>query len=185
MKRNGTTRYDRLPVRDEDGSYLAVIEARQGSRNKHKYNPEHGVFELDRVLPVGTAFPLDFGFIPSTLGDDGDPLDVLVFMDEAVDPGTVVPCRLLGVIEAEQRKKGGRAKRNDRLLAVATHTHQYRHWTDLADLDREVITEIERFFVFYNQQKGVRFTPLDRRGAKVARKLVTRGKKACQAKGAA
>src|SRR5690349_5541096 len=177
MQANGV-RYERLPARDEEGSYRAVIEARQGSRNKLKYDAERGVFELDGVLPAGFSFPFDFGFVPSTLGEDGDPLDVLVFLDEPVQPGTVVPCRLLGVIEAEQKKKGERAVRNDRLLAVATKSHQFRRWTTLVDVDAKVVEEIERFFVFYNEQKGVRFTPLERRGPKVAKKLVAEGERA-------
>jgi inorganic pyrophosphatase len=86
------TALERLAPRDrEAGGYVAVIEAMQGSRNKLKYEPALGVFKLHAVLPLGTAFPYDFGFILGTLGDDGDPLDVLVFMDEAAPASTVVP----------------------------------------------------------------------------------------------
>jgi inorganic pyrophosphatase len=135
------------------------------------------VLSLHGVLPLGTSFPYDFGFVPSTLGEDGDPLDVLVFMDQAVPAGSVVPCRLLGVIEAQQQEKGGKAERNDRLLAVAAKTHRYGHWQKLGDVPGNVLDEIERFFVFYNEQKGVKFRPLARRGAARAKELLAQGQR--------
>ena len=100
------TSYQSLPTRDEDGALLAVVEATQGTRHKLKYRPAWNAFVLHRVLPLGLAFPYDFGFLPSTLGDDGDPLDVLVLADEALPPGTVVPCRIVGAVEAEQQDEG-------------------------------------------------------------------------------
>ena len=165
-----------LPTRDEEGAWLAVIEATQGTRHKLKYQAEWRAFVLSGVLPLGLSFPYDFGFLPSTRGDDGDPLDVLVFADEALPPGTVVPCRMLGVIEAEQRDKGKRrAERNDRLIAVAAKSHRYAECTELRDVAAGVLAEIEHFFVVYNAQKGGRFTPIGRRGAAVAKRLVERG----------
>ncbi len=79
-----------LPTFDADGRLLAVIEAR-GSANKLKYDPGSGVFLLHKVLPPSSVFPFDFGFVPATLGADGDPLDVLMLMDEPAVPGVVVP----------------------------------------------------------------------------------------------
>jgi len=166
-----------LPSQDEKGNWHAVIEAAQGSRNKLKYDPELGALTLHAVLPLGASFPYDFGFVPSTEGEDGDPLDVLVFMDEAVPPGTVVPCRMVGVIEAEQKEKGGKPMRNDRLLAVAAKTQRYAHCRELPDLAGNVLDEIERFFVFYNRQKDVAFKPLGRHGPARAKKLLERGQR--------
>jgi inorganic pyrophosphatase len=166
-----------LPSQDEKGNWHAVIEAAQGSRNKLKYDPELGALVLHAVLPLGASFPYDFGFVPSTQGDDGDPLDVLVFMDEAVPPGTVVPCRVVGVIEAEQKEKGGKPMRNDRLLAVAAKTQRYVNCRELSDLAGNVLDEIERFFVFYNRQKDVVFKPLGRRGPAHAKKLLAQGQR--------
>ena len=166
-----------LPSQDEDGNWYAVIEAAQGSRNKLKYDPELGALTLHAVLPLGASFPYDFGFVPSTQGDDGDPLDVLVFMDEGVPPGTVVPCRVVGVIEAEQKEKGGKPMRNDRLLAVAAKTQRYVHCREVSDLAGNVLDEIERFFVFYNRQKEVVFKPLGRRGSAQAKKLLAQGQR--------
>jgi inorganic pyrophosphatase len=140
------------------------------------------VFRLHNVLPPGCAFPFDFGFVPGTLGDDGDPLDVLVLMDEPAVPGVVVPCRLIGVIEAVQRpitaRRGAKGARNDRLVAVADKSHRHAGVRSLRDLGDRMIAEIERFFVFYNAQKGVRFTPRGRAGAADAKRLVEAGRAA-------
>jgi inorganic pyrophosphatase len=171
-----------LPSFDEDGRLLAVVEAGRGSASKFKFDPARGVFLLHKVLPLGVAFPLDFGFVPATLGEDGDPLDVLVMADEPLPPGCVVPCRLLGVIEAEQRAAGARrAKRNDRLLAVAAASHRLEGLRELRDLAPRALDEVERFFVFYNAQEGRDFRPLRRAGVAAARRLVKAGQRAAAA----
>src|SRR5204862_6369582 len=108
----------------ESGMLNVFIETSKGSRNKLRYNTEQGLFELSKVLPRGLSFPFDFGFIPSTVGDDGDPLDVLVLLDEPVPAGCRIPARLIGVVEAEQTKDG-KAERNDRLVAAAPHSHDH------------------------------------------------------------
>ena len=79
-----------------------IIETPKGSRNKFKYDSTSRMFKLSKVLPEGMMFPYDFGFVPSSTGGDGDPLDVLVLMDEPTFPGCLLECRLIGVIEAEQ-----------------------------------------------------------------------------------
>ncbi len=79
---------------------------RAGSGNKLKYDPELGAFKLDRVLPAGMTFPFDFGFLPQTVAEDGDPLDVIVLLDSPAFPGCVVPARLIGNIEARQKDAG-------------------------------------------------------------------------------
>ena len=170
---------DRLPLVDADGHYRAVVEACQGSRNKLKYEPGLQAFELHLVLPLGTAFPYDFGFFPSTRTEDGDPLDVLLLMDEGVPAGTVVPCRPVGVIDAEQvGAEDRRPVRNDRVLAVAASSHRHARCHRLADLAPEVLDEIERFFVFYNRQRGIDFRPLGRGGVQRARQRVEAARRA-------
>ena len=168
-----------LSAHDDEGQLRAVIEAPRGSANKLKFDPRLEVFVLHNVLPLGAVFPFDFGFIPGTLGGDGDPLDVLVLMDEPAAPGVVVPCHLIGVIEAVQRKikdtRGTRPTRNDRLVAVAVNAHRHANCRVLRDVGTQALDEIERFFVFYNAQKGVRFTPTGRAGAVAARRLVAAG----------
>jgi inorganic pyrophosphatase len=146
-----------------------------GSSNKFDYDEMCGAFRLADVLPEGSTFPYDFGFIPSTLGEDGDPLDVLVFLEGAVPVGCVLTVRLIGVIEAKQRAKNGPWIRNDRLLAVATHAHTHEHVKDLEDLRPRLVDEIEDFFRHYNVVNGKEFKPLDRSKPKKARQLIERG----------
>jgi inorganic pyrophosphatase len=97
---------------------LVIIETPRGSRNKYKYNTETCRMKFSKVLPEGMMFPYDFGFIPDTKADDGDPLDVLVLSDEPMFPGCEVECRIVGVLRANQRANG-KEKRNDRFIAVA------------------------------------------------------------------
>src|SRR5437763_6775127 len=105
------------PIKDGE-TVQVVIETPRGNRNKFKYDPESGFFKLSKILPEGMVFPYDFGFVPSTKGEDGDPLDVLVLTDDPLFPGCLVDCVMIGVIEAEQ-EEDGETQRNDRLIAVA------------------------------------------------------------------
>ena len=152
---------------------LAIIETPKGSRNKFSYDPETGLFKLAGLLPEGMFFPFDFGFVPSTLGDDGDPLDVLLLMDAPAYPGCIVPSRLIGVIEAEQIEKG-KKERNDRLLAVASNSAVHRSTRDVRDLSADLMHQIEHFFVSYNEMRGKKFTPTGRKGPQAARNIVTK-----------
>jgi inorganic pyrophosphatase len=170
-------RLDKLPLVTEDAAVRVVVEANAGSRNKLKYEPSSGTFELHHVLPLGTSFPYDFGFLPSTVGEDGDPLDAIVFADEPVPPGTVVACRLIGVIEAQQGKPGDAKKRNDRFLAVGRLSHLYKDWHNLADVPARALDELEAFFVSYNAQRGIAFEPLARGDAARATDLMTQGRR--------
>src|SRR5690349_11134874 len=93
----------KLSAFDKSTSYVnAIIETPKGSRNKFKYDEELRLFKLGAPLPLGQVFPFDFGFIPSTKGEDGDALDILILMDEPAFAGCLVPAKLIGVIEAEQ-----------------------------------------------------------------------------------
>lgn len=94
------------PFDRKSGELNVIIETPRGSRNKYSYDEERKLIRLSGVLPAGAVFPFDFGFVPQTLGQDGGPLDVLVLMDEPVFPGCLVPCRLIGVIEANQTDGG-------------------------------------------------------------------------------
>src|ERR1044072_9986204 len=137
-----------LPAFDADSKDLNVlIETPKGSRNKFKYDEKRGLFKLSGVLPMGAVFPFDFGFIPSTLGGDGDPLDVLILMDEPAFPGCLIPARLIGVIEAEQTEDKGKTVRNDRLIAVAQDAHNYQDVQSPDDINENLLKELGHFFV--------------------------------------
>ena len=150
---------------------MVVIETPKGSPNKLAFEPRYGTFVLKGVLPARAVFPFDFGFVPSTRAEDGDPLDVLVLMDAPVFPGCV-PSRLIGVIEAEQTEDGA-TERNDRLLAVAANSATHRSIRKLSDLSQDLIEQIEHFFVSYNEMKGKRFEVKGRASSKRALALVT------------
>ncbi|HEX8283060.1 MAG TPA: inorganic diphosphatase [Pyrinomonadaceae bacterium] len=156
---------------DED-ELNVVIETPKGSRNKYNYDEKLGLFKLGGVLPSGASFPYDFGFVPSTLGGDGDPLDVLVLMDEPAFAGCLVRTRLAGVVEAEQTERDGETTRNDRLIGVAADARLLARVRTLEHLGPDLLEEIEHFFVSYNDIKGKVFKPLGRFGPRRALELV-------------
>lgn len=169
--------YSSLSAYKPDSEELnVVIETPKYSRNKFVYSEELKLFELKGVLPAGAVFPFDFGFVPSTLGGDGDPLDVLVLMDEPAFVGCLVPSRLIGVIEAEQTE-AGETTRNDRLIAVAAPARHHKEIRSIEELNETLITEIEHFFVSYNAVKGKEFTPLGRSGPERAAELIAEGER--------
>jgi inorganic pyrophosphatase len=170
VRRTRSKSLDRLSA-FEDDCLVVVIETPKGSPNKLAFEPRYGTFVLKGVLPAGAVFPFDFGFVPSTRADDGDPLDVLVLMDAPVFPGCVVLARPVGVIEAEQTEDG-QTERNDRLLAVAANSATHRSITELSDLSRDLIAQIEHFFVSYNEAKGKRFEIKGHAGKRRALTLV-------------
>lgn len=159
------------PVRREDGILQVIIETPRGSRNKYSFDSEQEIFALKKVLPTGMLFPYDFGFLPSTKAEDGDPIDVLVLMDEPAYPGCLVRARLLGVMEGEQ-EESGKKFRNDRLLAVAESTHMYAHLQTIQELPKDVIQGLEEFFVSYNKLQGKKYKPLGCKGEEKARELI-------------
>jgi len=135
----------------------AIVETPSGHRSKFNYCAESGLFELHGVLPAGMAFPMAFGFVPNTLGEDGDPIDIILLADEPLPVGCLASATLLGVVEAEQTERDGRSFRNDRLIG---RTEQSRLYADVHDLDclgPALVAELTRFFETYNQLKGKKF----------------------------
>jgi inorganic pyrophosphatase len=179
QKRDSLANPIRLAPRDpeDDDIVQVVIETPKGSRNKYAFDPEQKVFELTKVLPAGMAFPYDFGFIPSTLAEDGDPTDVLVLMDEPAFPGCLLKCRTIGVIEGEQGKKS-KTKRNDRIVAVEQMNHSYAHVKHVDDLGKKFVKELEEFFVHYHELTGKEYRILDVKGPGEARRRIKDGMRA-------
>lgn len=140
----------------ETGVCLAIVETPKGCRNKFTYDPETGLFKLGGLLPKGMMFPFDFGFIPSTLGGDGDPVDVLVMMDAPAHVGCLVEIRLIGVISAEQVKEG-RKEINDRLIGVAVPSYDYEDLSSIDQISKTMLSQTEEFFLSYTRQRGKDF----------------------------
>lgn len=162
---------DKIPYK-EHNLLKVIIETPRGSQNKYDFDPEYKVFKLKKTLPMGSTFPFDFGFVPQTEGEDGDPLDVLVLMEEASFPGCLIDCRIIGILEAEQTEKGGKPIRNDRILAIANASILFKGISNIKELNENMISQIEDFFIDYNKSEGKEFHPLNWTGAKKAWELV-------------
>jgi inorganic pyrophosphatase len=166
----------RLSPFASDKTVNVIIETPRGKRNKFRFDEKLDLYRLGKVLPAGATFPYDFGFIPGTVADDGDPLDVLVLMDESAFPGCLIEARLLGVIEAEQTEDG-EAVRNDRIVAVAVEAHDYRDIKSIRDINSDLLKELEHFFESYNAAEGRQFRLLGAKGRTRARRMVERSTK--------
>src|SRR5215831_6258721 len=152
----------------------AIIETPKKNRNKFDYDPDSGLFMLGGLLPEGMMFPFDFGFIPSTLGDDGDPLDVMVLMDAPAHVGCLIDIRLIGIIEAEQTEDG-KSERNDRLLGVAIHSYDHQDLATIDDVSKTLLDQVEAFFVSYNKQREKKFRVTGTAGPRKAIKYLKTG----------
>lgn len=162
---------------DERDRTVVIVETPKGSRNKYAFDPDEHIFQLKKVLPAGMAFPYDFGFVPSTKGGDGDPLDVLVLMDEPAFAGCKLTCRVIGVIEGEQMRKKGAKERNDRVVAVEQGNHSYTHIKHIDDLGKRFERELEEFFVNYHRLDGGAYRILSLKGPAAARHCIKRARK--------
>ena len=167
------------PVRKKDGLLQVIVETPKGSRNKFSFDVEQEIFSLKNVLPAGMVFPYDFGFLPKTIAPDGDPIDVLLLMDEPAFPGIAVRARLIGIIEGEQID-GKKRIRNDRLVAVAEANHMYANIRRLKDLPDKFLHELQDFFVNYHNLEGKKYKLLGCRGAEAAMSLIKEAQKAAR-----
>ncbi len=166
------------PVSKKNDLVRVIVETPKGSRNKYAFDPRHEIFTLKKVLPAGMFFPYDFGFVPQTQAGDGDPLDVLILMEEPAFPGCMIQCRLIGVIEGEQQGKNGKKERNDRLLAVESGSHFYSEIKHVNELPQQLLREIGEFFVNYHRLDGSRFRVIGINGPAEARRHVDVDRKA-------
>jgi inorganic pyrophosphatase len=161
---------------DDDSAIQVIVETPKGSRNKYAFDPQQRVFELKKVLPAGMAFPYDFGFIPSTKAEDGDPVDVLVLMDEPAFPGCLLKCRVVGIIEGEQGSKNEK-ERNDRIIAIEQQNHSFADIKHVNDLGDQFRRELEEFFVNYHELSGEKYRVIGVKGPKRARQRIKEGAK--------
>ncbi|MDB4958330.1 MAG: Inorganic pyrophosphatase [Myxococcales bacterium] len=148
------------PYAKGDDVYV-VVETPSGSRTKYAWNPDARTFQAKTVLPLGLTFPYDFGFIPGTRADDGDPLDALVLADAPLAVGTLVECRVLGAFCVKQSDPGkDQLVRNDRLVVVPKFSIRGAEWRSLSDIGDALTDEICAFFRNYVERQGRKFEEL-------------------------
>ena len=136
-----------------------IVETPKGSQFKYKYDIIKGRYQVNKALPVGLVFPYDFGFIPDTKGEDGDPLDVLIFSEFSFVQGSMIECKVIGSMKAEQTE-GKETIRNDRIFVTPDIKGFYPVYGSLKDIQKEKLKEIEKFFIYYNSMQDKIFKPL-------------------------
>ncbi len=152
-----------------------IIETPKGSSHKYDFDKDHQCFKLNKIMPSGMVFPYDFGFIPGTKGEDGDPLDVIVISEFKTFPGCLMDCRIIGAILAKQTSKKGNG-RNDRYLAVPSLSSIFADVQTVEDLPGKKLDELQQFFINYNQLAGKKFKPIKIIKPKEAFKLINQQK---------
>lgn len=142
--------YKNLPIGENAPAVInAVVEIPKGSTNKYEYDPRLGVFRLDRVVHSAVYYPADYGFIPSTLAEDGDPLDLLIFLSGPTFPGCLLEARPVGKLDMVDDKGI-----DEKILAVAVHDPRYHRIDDVQNVEPHVLKEIEQFFSVYKTLEG-------------------------------
>ena len=137
------------PKRITPEDFMAVIEIKKGSKKKYELDKETGLLMLDRILYTSTHYPANYGFIPRTYGDDGDPLDVVVISSESIDPMTLVRCYPIGVITM---KDGG--KFDEKIISIPFNDPNYNGYKDITELPQHLFDEMKHFFRVYKSLEG-------------------------------
>jgi inorganic pyrophosphatase len=173
----------RLPAFDkESGALNIIVETPKNAGVKYKYNEKYGMFQFDKTLPYGFSFPFEFGFVPSTIGGDGDPLDVLVLSDEPTFPGCLVLGEVLGVLQAEQRE-GKQVNRNDRLVALPLSAKNQEPMIPTKSFDKALKSDITNFLHSLQRSANKNFKSLGFSSRQRALELVEEARKRARKKG--
>jgi len=135
----------------------AMVESPKGFNQKFEYEPKERRFRLSKILPAGLVFPFDFGMIPGTKGEDGDPLDVIIVSENTTFPGCMIDCRIIGAFQAEQTERDGTTMRNDRFIGIPVVSQLFPDINELAGLPESILNQLEHFFKNYNEQAGKQF----------------------------
>lgn len=136
--------HDIDPKRIQAENFMCYIEIQKGSKSKYELDKETGVLRLDRVLYTSTVYPASYGFIPRTLADDGDPLDVLVLCSEPILPATLVQCYPIGVINMIDD-----GKMDEKVIAIPFREPMYNIYKDISQLPHHIFDEMMHFFEVY------------------------------------
>jgi inorganic pyrophosphatase len=132
--------------------FEVVIEIPKGSRNKYEVDHDSGRVKLDRYLYTSMAYPLDYGFIENTLGEDGDPLDALVLLPEPLFPGILVDARPVAMFQMTDEAGG-----DDKVLCVPAGDKRWDHIQDVGDVPAQILEEVKHFFVHYKDLEPNKF----------------------------
>lgn len=157
----------------ESTTVTAMIESPKGSNQKFDYDPAEKRFKLSKIPPAGMVFPFDFGMIPGTQGEDGDPLDIMVISEGAAFPGCLVDCRVIGALKAEQTERNGDKVRNDRFIGIPNVSQLFSEIGALEELPQSIADQLEAFFRNYNEQAGKKFKETASLNARQAAKLLS------------
>jgi inorganic pyrophosphatase len=158
---------------EQPETITVMTESPKGSKQKFDYDPEEKRFTLSKLLPAGLSFPFDFGMIPRTKGQDGDPLDIIIISECGTFPGCLVKVRIVGAFQAEQTERDGKTLRNDRFLGVPDISQQFAGISSLEELPENMLDQLEQFFKNYNEQAGKKFRVTARLSAAQAIKRLT------------
>jgi len=162
-------------------STTVVVETPGRTAAKYAYEPESKAFVLRRILPVGMILPYDFGFVPGTCAEDGDPLDAMVLSEVQTFPGCHIECRVIGAITATQSEPDEpKPFRNDFVLVVPKESVMWADVSELEQLPRGFIDQLERLFQGYHAMERELFVPLERLNAAAAAGLIERTRRALQ-----
>lgn len=138
--------HDISPKRIKEDDFFAVIEITRGGKAKYELDKETGMLMMDRILHTSTHYPADYGFIPRTLADDGDPLDVLVLCSEDIIPMSLIRCYPIGVIRMID---GG--EKDEKIIAIPFNDPTYNGFKDISELPPHIFNEMSHFFSVYKE----------------------------------
>lgn len=144
-----------------------IVEIPKGSRNKYEYSKKAGIIKLDRVLYSSMHYPGDYGLIPQTYAEDGDPMDIMVMVNEPTFSGCVIEARPIGIFHMTDR-----GDPDDKILAVPATDPLFNDYADLSDVPRHFLNEVAHFFQTYKQLQGIQVTPKGWENADAAYQII-------------
>ncbi len=160
--------HDISPSRISPEDFIAVIEIQKGSKNKYELDKATGHMILDRILYTSTHYPANYGLIPRTYADDGDPLDVLVLCSEVINTSSLVRCYPIGIITMEDQ-----GKMDEKIIAIPFSDPTYNSYTDISELPAHIFEEMRHFFSVYKNLEKKATVVDEVKGVEEAKKVIT------------
>lgn len=155
--------------RIQPDNFIACIEISKGSKKKYELDKETGMIILDRILFTSTHYPANYGFIPRTIAEDNDPLDVLVLCQEDIEPLSLVSCYPIGVIKMRDSDEN-----DEKIIAIAKGDPSLAQYKDIHELPQHLITEMGHFFEVYKTLEGKPTYVLDIDGPESAKRIISK-----------